>query len=260
MPLLELDWDISHEHVNWSVLKQCAWQNFLMSVIDSLLASTWSPIWIQGYNSRSITKHITVPNTPRIGIHGHSERKYSTSAKDQCAWEPMFSLQVGAVMHQPLVQHCRNSSSILPVSAVSGSNQEDEWEPSSAQFPQRKSPALGHCSHLLLQFISFWVEPLKLLMKSYYEVCCKLIRVQKLLWNAGGRCEVSNSFLNQLCYMRDSGTLSKVTFSPPTFVYVMSLNSQTCPRSWWEKSCRAWALPVNLTQALVCKNACRWPR
>lgn len=42
-----------------------------------------------------------------------------------------------------------------PASAGNGSNQQGEWEPTSAQFPKRRSPALGHCSHLLLQFISF---------------------------------------------------------------------------------------------------------
>lgn len=122
------------------------------------------------------------------------------------------------------------------------------------------------CSHLLLQFISFWVIPLQLFMKSRYKVGCKLIWVQKLLWIAGGgRCEVSNSLLNQLCYTRNSGTVSKVIFSLATFVCLMSLNSQAGHRTWWEKKkiveleLHQWTTfpRGNLTLALVCKNICR---
>lgn len=52
----------------------------------------------------------TVPNTG-MGMHGHSW----LSSRSMCMREPMFSLQVGALMHQPMPQHCRNSSSILPL-------------------------------------------------------------------------------------------------------------------------------------------------
>lgn len=58
-----------------------------------------------------------------------------------------------AAAHGPTLQKQLQHPS--PVSAASGSNQQDGWEHISAQLPKRKSPPLGYCSHLLLQFISF---------------------------------------------------------------------------------------------------------
>lgn len=138
------------------------------------------------------------------------------------------------------------------------------WAPQFS-FPKGSVRHWYTSSHLLLQFISFWVILLQLLMKSRYKVGCKLIWVQKLLWIAGGgTCEVGTSLLNQLCYTRNSGTVSKVIFSLATSVCLTSPNSQTGHRTWRGKKIaelepHQWTTfpKGNLTLALVCKNICR---
>lgn len=150
-------------------------------------------------------------------------------------------------MHQPMVRCClqKQLQHPPPICFCCQWKLTNRMGVSTPQFNFPKGSLLHWytCSHLLMQFISFWVIPLQLFMKSHYKVGCKLIWVQKLSWIAGGgRCEVGNSPLNQLCYTRNSGNVSKVIFSLATFVCLMSLNSQTGHRTWWEKKLQSLSL------------------
>lgn len=85
--------------------------------------------------------HGCLADQPKINVH----KRTHVQPAGRCSYAPA---------HGPTLQKQLQHPSC--VSAGSGSNQQDEWEPTLAQPPKRKSPALGHCSHLLLQFISFW--------------------------------------------------------------------------------------------------------